>query len=128
MDISVGNSLVDLSGHIALGKLIANVNFVMLLTCLATELGIGTSINPILPKVYEDGVNNTSSIPNARKSVRQFLSLQPVYASVVLAPLAVGCILISPLLFFVPFGRFVGAHLLLSGLTWFITIYYLPKK
>lgn len=54
MDISGGDSLVDLSGHIRLGRLIASVNLMMLFTCMVAELGIGTLVDLLLPKVYED--------------------------------------------------------------------------
>ena len=131
MDISGGDSLVDLSGHIRLGKLLTSVNLIMLFTCMVAELGIGAFANLLLRQVregnIEENANDNSSIPDT-KSVSQFLSSQPVYVSLVLAPLTIGCVLISPLLFFVSIGKFVGAHLLISGLIWVVVFYYVPKS
>jgi hypothetical protein len=127
MDISSGDSLVDLSGHIRLGKLLANVNLVMLFTCMVTELGIGVFANFLLRQVREENNNDTFGI-SGTKSVSQFLSSQPVYISLVLAPLLIGSVLISPLLFFVSIGKLIGSHLLVSGLIWFVFVYYIPKS
>jgi hypothetical protein len=135
MDMSSGDSLVDLSGHIRLSKLLASVNLVMLITCMTTELGISalarTLLRQILEKNVEENVqensNDNFSISDT-KSISQFLASQPVYVSLVLAPLAIGCVLISLPLFFIPARKLVGSHLLVSGLIWFIAAYYIPKS